>query len=347
MNLRPTGFRLSGRLYLMIAISILGSASSVIRKLTELGAEQAMGGHNPISFCNVLFVGNLCALGLMIAIYQHQWRVPALKKISAKQWVSLSIVALLSSAIIPALIFSALMLTTVNNVILIGQLDVPLVLGLSVLFLGSRINRWVVVGSALALVGVALTVFIQSPSDGMSFTMGSEKAAVQVGLGNALILLAAICKAVSNTLSKASLQQIPLGIFNIYRLLVGTVFFFLITLAVFDPSHFMDVASPFVWRWMFLYGGIVILAGQLAWFKGLTMSSTSEISFAAAFNPLAGILAAFLILQEVPTQAQYIGGGVILIGILCNQVGVQRLNAKKRKQLTVKTMEQRMNFEGV
>lgn len=121
MNLRPTGFRLSGRLYLMIAISILGSASSVIRKLTELGAEQAMGGHNPISFCNVLFVGNLCALGLMIAIYQHQWRVPALKKISAKQWVSLSIVALLSSAIIPALIFSALMLTTVNNVILIGQ----------------------------------------------------------------------------------------------------------------------------------------------------------------------------------------------------------------------------------
>jgi len=122
----------------MIAILIFGAASAVTRKLTDIGANNLINGHNPISFCNVLFVGNLCALLIFMAIYQKQWRAPVLKRISWQQWLTLTVIALLSSAIIPALIFSALALTSVNNVILIGQLDTPLVLALSVFFLGDR-----------------------------------------------------------------------------------------------------------------------------------------------------------------------------------------------------------------
>ncbi|MGD1896366.1 MAG: DMT family transporter [Phormidesmis sp.] len=347
LNNQLIAFRPSGRLYLMIAILIFGSASAVIRKLTDLGAQQAMGGHNPISFCNVLFVGNLCALLIMVAIYQHHWRVPALKRISVRQWLTLTLVSILSSAVIPSLIFSALSLTSVNNVILIGQLDAPLALALSIVFLGSRINRWVTVGAALALVGVALTVLIPSATDGSSLPVGASGMGLQMSLGNVLILLAAICKAISNTVSKVSLRQVPLGIFNIYRMLVGTVLFFIVTLVLFDPSHFMDVASPFVWRWMLLYGAVVVLGGQLAWFKGLTMSTPSEISLAAAFNPLAGILAAFLILQELPTRAQYIGGAVILVGILCNQVGIQRLSMARQQQLSQQDLTAPVGFKGV
>jgi len=347
MNKPLTTFRPSGRLYLIIAITLLGSASAVIRKLTELGSAQAMGGHNPISFCNVLFVGNLCALMLMIVIFQHQWRIPTLKKISAKQWLSLSAVALLSSAVIPSLIFIALSLTTVNNVILIGQIDAPLALGLSVLVLGDRINRWVTIGAALAFVGVALTVLIPSPAAGMSLMASPSEMGTQASQGNLLILIAAVCKAISNTISKASLKQIPLGIFNIYRMLVGTVFFFVITLVIFDANHFMDVASPFVWRWMLLYGAIIVLCGQLAWFQGLALSSISEISLATALSPLAGILAAFLILQELPTRAQYIGGVVIMLGIVCNQIGIQRLNAKNQKQSAFKDEDEVVRAEAV
>ncbi|MEM9149274.1 MAG: DMT family transporter [Cyanobacteria bacterium P01_F01_bin.3] len=338
----------SGRLYLMIAILIFGAASAVTRKLTDIGANNLIDGRNPISFCNVLFVGNLCALIIFIILNQRQWRVSILKRIRPQQWLTLSMVAVISSAVVPSLIFTALTITSVNNVILIGQLDTPLALGLSVWFLGDRINKWVVYGAILSFIGVALTVLIQPESeDVMMSAMG-----IQIGLGELLVLLAALLKAIANTVSRISLRQIPLGIFNVYRMFVGTVFFFCATFILLGPSHFMDVTAGFVWRWMLLYGAVIVVGSQLAWFKGISMSSASEISFATAFNPLAGILAAYLILGEVPTLGQYVGGAVILAGIALNQVGVQRLQSSamasamdepKPKQ----ALSESVGFEGV
>jgi len=325
----------SGRLYLMIAIAIFGTANAVIRKLTDIGAENLIGDRNPISFCNVLFVGNLCALLLLIAVYQGQWRGPALRQISLRQWLTLTVVAVLSAAVVPTLVFTALSITAVNNVILIGQIDAPLVLGLSVLLLGDRVNRWVVAGAVLAFIGVALTVLIQPPAAEMAELMPNNKMvemgmggnmSFKVGLGELLTLLSAVFKAIANLISKVSLKQIPLGIFNVFRVAVGTVFFFIATVVLYGPGHFMDAASPFLWKWMLFYGAVIVVGGQLAWFTGLKRSSASEVSFATAFNPLVGVLAAFLLLGELPRLGQYIGGAVILGGIVLNQIGTQRLN---------------------
>ena len=54
--------RIPGRVYLLTAIIIFAAGSPVTRKLIEIGANNLVDGRNPISFCNVLFVGNLCAL---------------------------------------------------------------------------------------------------------------------------------------------------------------------------------------------------------------------------------------------------------------------------------------------
>ncbi len=312
----------SGRVYLMIAILVFGAANSVTRRLTDLGAANVINGENPISFCNVLFVGNVCALGLLTLIYRQQLRPAMLRQISTKQWMSLTVIAILSAAVVPTLIFTALSITSVNNVILIGQIDTPLVLALSVLLLGDRVNPWVIAGAVVSFIGVALTVLLQPPGAEMMQMTGG----FQLGRGEFLTLLAAVFKAVSNLISRVSLKAIPLGIFNVYRMLVGTIVFFVIVLVLFEPSHFMDVTSPFLWRWMLLYSAVIVVGGQLAWFTGLKQSTASEISLAAAFTPIVGVLAAYLILGEVPTFAQYVGGAVIIIGILLNQIGVQRLN---------------------
>lgn len=328
-------FQLSGRVYLMIAILIFGAANAITRKLTDIGAENLIDGRNPVSFCNVLFVGNLCALMLLLGIYQQQWRPALLKQITGKQWVTLTIVAILSSAVVPTLIFSALAITSVNNVILIGQVDTPLVLALSVWFLGDRINSWVIAGAVLAFIGVALTVIIAPPSDQMvSMGMGTE-----LGLGEVLTLVAAVFKAISNVISKVSLKHIPLGIFNVYRMAIGTVVFFVTVVVLFGPSHLMDTTSPFLWKWMFFYSAVIVVGGQLAWFKGLKTSNASEISLATAFNPLAGVFAAYLLLAEIPTLGQYIGGAVILGGIALNQIGIQRLNAQANAQTSAQAIE--------
>ena len=80
---------------------------------------------------------------------------------------------------------------------------------------------------------------------------------------------------------------------------------------------------------MILYGGIIIVSGQLCWYKSLRMAKTSQISLITSFSPVAGIAAAFLILAEVPTVAQWIGGGIILAGIFIGQLGRQPVSNDK------------------
>lgn len=75
-------FRIEGQTYLWLAILIFGASSAVTRKITEIGAQKFIGGSNPISLCNVLFVGNLCALIVLTTIYWREWNKAALKQIS-------------------------------------------------------------------------------------------------------------------------------------------------------------------------------------------------------------------------------------------------------------------------
>lgn len=334
----------SGRLYLLIAVTIFGAANAVTRRLTELGAQNPIAERNPISFCNVLFVGNLCAFLLLALLYYQQWRPTLLRDIAWKQWLTMGAVAIFGAAVTPALIFTALSVTSTNNVILISQLDTPLSLALSVLILKERTNIWVIVGAAVSLVGVALTVLLQPP-DGSTISMMD----LEIGLGEALVVLAAIFKAISNLISKVSLKAIPLGIFSSFRTLVGTIAFFIAAIVLYGPEHFADAASPFLWRWMLVYSAVIVVGGQLLWFSGLKRSSASEVSLVAAFNPLAGVLAAFLILGEAPTAAQYLGGGVIIGGIILNQIGVARLQAATAEPAkpSAPEMETTVSFKGI
>ncbi len=334
----------SGRVYLLLAIVIFGAANAITRKLTELGAQHLIDGRNPISFCNVLFVGNLCALILLGIIYHRQWQIALLKQISGKNWLILSFVAILGTVIVPTLIFTALSLTKVNNVVLIGQIDTPLVLALSIWLLRERVNIWIVTGAVVSFIGVVLTVILQPPEGNMvSMGMGME-----VGLGELLTLIAAVFKAIANLISKVSLQQIPLGIFSCFRMLLGTVVFFCLAISLYGPEHFMDVTSPFLWQWIFIYSAVIVVAGQWFWFNGLSRSTAGEVSLATAFNPIAGILAAYFLLEEVPTVAQYIGGGVILGGIILNQIGIKRLSKTvSARRLSDKEMSESVGFKGI
>lgn len=337
--------RIPGRVYLLLAIIIFGAANSITRQLTDIGARNLIDGRNPISFCNVLFVGNLCALIIMILIYRQQLSIRSLRQLSRTDWLSLIGVAIFSGALAPALIFMALELTMVNNVVLIGRIEPPLTLALSVWLLRERVNRWVVAGSVISFVGVALTILLQKPGGSMVDMLG-----LQVGKGEVMVAAAAVFLAIATVISKVKLRQIPLGIFAIIRTVLGTVIFFAIALKLFGPAHFMDVSSPFLWQWMLVYSAVIVVGGQLCWFMGLKTTSASDVSLASSFNPIVGILAAYLILGEAPTLAQYIGGGVIFCGIVLNQIGVLRMSAETKTAPQVssaKEMDMEVGFKGL
>lgn len=335
--------QIPGRVYLLLAIIIFAASSSVVRKLTEIGAQHLIDGRNPISFCNILFAGNICAFILLSFIYRQQWNIPNLKQLSKKDWMGLSAVAILEGALAPALIFTALSLTMVNNVILIGRIEPPLTLALSIFLLRERVNRWVIFGAVASFLGVALTVLLQPmPENTGGF--------IQVGRGELMTAGWAVCIAVSTIISKVTLRQIPLGIFTVFRTVIGTIIFFALAIKLYGIYHFADVFSPFLWQWMLFYSTVIVVGGQLCFFTGLKQSTASDVSLASSFGPIAGIVAAFLILGESPTMAQYIGGSIIMCGIVLNQIGVLRQTEQTpatSNETTVKEADSSIGFKGV
>jgi drug/metabolite transporter (DMT)-like permease len=337
--------QIPGRAYLLLAVLIFAAANPVTRRLTDLGAQNLIAGRNPISFCNVLFVGNLCALIVLIALYHQQFNRYILRQLSRQDWLYLCIIAVLAGALAPALFFMALELTTVNTVVLIGRIEPPIVLALSALLLRERLNSWVILGAIVAFMGVMLTILLQPP-DAAMVQMGN----LQIGRGELLALGGAIAAALGTIISKLSLQQIPFSAFNLFRTLIATIVFFGVVVALYGPEHFIDVFSPLIWQWMALYGTVIVVGGQLCWFEGLKRTTASEVSLASSFSPIAGLLAAFLILREAPTSAQYIGGAVILLGIALNQIGVTRaaIATEPTTQLaTEMKMKAGVGFKGV
>ncbi|MFN6572448.1 DMT family transporter [Dendronalium sp. ChiSLP03b] len=340
--------KISGQTYLWLAMLIFGASSAITRKLTEIGAQHFIGDRNPISLCNVLFVGNICALIVLILIYWRQWNKATLKQLSRKDWVNLTAVAILSGALAPGLIFQALALTGVNNVILVGRLEPPLTLALSVWLLKERVGVWEFMGAVAAFVGVTLTILLQPPESAM-MNMGG----LHLGLGELLVAAGSVAVAVSTIIGKKHLSQIPLGIYSIFRTALGTVIFFCIALILYGSDHFADVLSPFLWQWMFLYGGLIVVVGQSFWIKGLKTATVSVASLVASFTPIAGIMAAYLILGEAPTLAQYVGGSVILVGIFLSQVGILRQTnsrvafGKVNSIPAEQQVETNMGFKGI
>lgn len=328
--------RIPPQVYLWLAVLIFASASSVTQKLTEIGSQNFVDGRNPISFCNVLFVGNICALVALVLIYRQQLSLRALKQFSASDWGSMAAVAVLAGALAPGVIFDALSRTTVNNVVLVGRIEPPLTLALAVWFLGERTNRWEIAGAIVGFIGVVVTVVVQGLWESMAAANFGA-----VGWGEVLTAVGAVALAISSIISKARLSRIPIGIFTIFRTALGTIIFFFVALYVYGSHHFGDVLSPFLWKWMLVYGTIIVAVGQSFWLAGLKHTSGSDASLVSAFNPIAAILAAYLILGEAPTMAQYLGGSMILGGIVIGQIG------SWRKLSTPEAMETGVGFKGV
>jgi hypothetical protein len=63
--------QIPGQVYLAIAI-IFAASNSISGKLDQIGAQMLIDSRNLIPFCNVLFVGNLCALLVVRIVYERK-----------------------------------------------------------------------------------------------------------------------------------------------------------------------------------------------------------------------------------------------------------------------------------
>jgi drug/metabolite transporter (DMT)-like permease len=304
---------------------MFAAANTLTRKLNMLGHAHLIAGRNPISLCNVLFVGNLCALIVMLCLFSRDWQWQQVKQLRRRDWISLSLIGLLSGALVPALTFAALDRTTVTNVVIISRLGPPLSLILSFLVLGSRFNRYTFFGTIAACMGVAVTGLLAA--QGTPLMM----AGLHLGRGEVMVAIAAVIVAIADVLTKIYLKTVSLGIFAVTRTAIGTIVFFLLAQILYGPQHFIDAFSPFLWGWMVIYSVFIVVIGQLCWFSAQKVSTTAELTLASAFQPLLAIVVAFLVLGEVPMMAHIIGGTILLVGIGLSAIGTlydMRLSSK-------------------
>lgn len=301
---------------------IFAAGNSIVRLLAELGAHHPVGGHNPITPCNVLLVGSSCAFVVLSILYRRAWTGDNLRALSARQWLGMSLGAVLASALAPAFTLLALEHTSVTNLVLVGRLEPVLFLALSARLLGEAVGRWTLAGTLVALLGVGLTFALENAEAGLAFGQGELYAA-----------LAAASFAGSTVVSRVGLQQIPLGIFLVFRTGLAAVVFFGTAVYLYGPQHFAGVRSPFLWQAMAAYGAVFVVGAQICWFGGIRRARAGDISLAGAFSPAAGVLFALVLLGEPPSGSLAAGGAVILAGIAIGQFGERVQSGVRQRYL--------------
>lgn len=316
------------------AVLTYAASNSIVAILTEIGKEHPIRGENPISFCNILFVGNLVALVVLLGIFGRSWTRKNLAGLSLSDYIALTLSAALASAVAPGLYFYALEHTQVTNVVLVGRVEPVMILIFSVLFLRERLDRWALAGALIALTGAAPVVL-----------QGGPDATLSLGVGEIAALGASLSFTLSTILSRSRLQHVPLGIFMIYRTVLGTVFFVIAGLYMFGIDHFQHLFAPIVWKYVAIYGLVVALGGTLLWNLGLKHSRTGDISLATSFTPIAGVFFAIVIVGEPLTPVLIAGGIVVLIGILVGQFG-RRLVVRARTRFAAPTDTEALAYEG-
>jgi len=336
---RPSGSTLLiGGIAAWIAVIVYASANSVVTLLVEIGAQNPVAsGRNAITYCNLLFLGSLMSLVPMVAVFHKDWTRDNLAALTRRDWGMLTVSAFLSSALTPGLFFYALEHTTVTNVVLVGRIEPPLFLLATWLFLGERLNPWSLYAGLIALAGAVIIVALKS-----------EGALWKFGTGEMATVAATLSFIASTIVTRTGLQGVPMGIFAVYRTMLGTVLYFLLAIYLFGPAHFQDLFAPVVWKWTWIYAILVIIVGQLAWNIGLKFARSGDVSLATSFSPLAAIVIAMVLLGEDPGPGLVPGGIIILAAIAVGQYG-RRHESEARHRAAEEALEHEgtVNFKGV
>lgn len=310
MRARSIISKVPPKAWIWISILIAAASNSVVVKIQQLGAcHPTTHGVNPISYCNLLFAGSVVAFTTLLIFRPKQIRPVELRQFSRREWIVAIIAASLAGGVAPILLFEALSESSVTGVVLVQTIEIPLVLLLAWILYGERSGWVAILGGIVAFGGIFLTAWY------------GNRGMLAFGRGEVMAILGTVAAVLSTQLSRRVMERMSPVLFGIVRNFLGIFLFAAIVLWYFGPGHFTDIFSPYLWAWTLVYGSLIVVAGQLSWFRGISSVSAAEIALAAAFTPVAGVFFAWLLLGEHPSTGQWIGGLVIMVGVILHLVG--------------------------
>lgn len=191
---------------------------------------------------------------------------------------------------------------------------------LGVVVLKERPTRVQVLGVLLGLAGLAI------------IALGREGSAQLIPFF--MMLVAAMGWAAANITVRKSGEQSGLSI-SVWSALVPILPMLIASYAVDGPQAVHEAVGRIDWQMILLFvfaAPVSSLLGFAVWMNLMKKYPASTVSPWSLWTPPFGMLAGVIILGQIPQPVEWVGAGVVLLGILVSVVGAARpLRTARRK----------------
>lgn len=283
--------------YIAIFIGVVSiSIPSVLIKLAT-GAPAAM-----IAFYSLLLTV-IFMLPFIFSNYRHEFKL-----LSKRNWV-ISVIAGVFLAFYFVFWFESLTYTSVASAVILLALQ-PVFVFIGSSFLSKeRFSQAAVISIFIILLGFAIIGF------------GDYQISGSVFFGDILALLGVIVITIYFVMVRNIRKKLSFVPFTFITYTVSTIVLLIYNLILQQP--FTGYVAHH-W-WIFIVLAIVPpFLGHLLFNWAIKWVSTATVSVAKIFAPISAVLLAYLILDEIVSSAQWLGGSIIIFGLFLFIMGTRR-----------------------
>ncbi|XAZ22188.1 DMT family transporter [Sinorhizobium sp. B11] len=288
-----------GYIYLTLAMTTVGS--------TVVASKVIASGLPPFTATALRF-----AVAFPFFLFLMRWTGSRLLRLSGRDWLILVTQAGAGSVGYTTLLISGLSLTSAANAgVIIGTLPVVSA-AISILVLGERPQRFLLLAIGLAAAGVFSIAF--SPAAGSGSLVGDM-----------LIFGAVICEGLFILLNKRLGTSIPPLTQSALMTAIG---FVVAGVPALFEHHDIGIASQPALLAVVYYALVPTVGGFILWYAGAERVSGAEASLFTAVAPATAVIFAFLVLGEAVGSNQIFGIACVLAAVIGLGLASLRRTAK-------------------
>jgi len=236
---------------------------------------------------------------LLIAfIYILIKRKPKEMKISKKEVAPMIYIAIVATLFADFMYVFSLSHVSVVNAVIIGHMQPVFIVLFGIFILKSdKLTYFDYIGILMMILS-GILVTTGTLENLMNFKFGT--------IGDLFVLSAAIAWATTAIVTRKYVKHLNTGILAFYRFSIAAVVLsiFLIINNRFFIANYYQVAV-----------GIIIGLGTILYYESLTRIKAAQTSALELSTPVFAAVLAYFILSEVPTIMQFVGVGLLLIGL--------------------------------
>ncbi len=263
-------------------------------------------------------VAFLCLLPVFL-YYRKKYTI---KNRALKTWGWLIFLGITGVFAFNTLLYTGLKQTSPVNATLINALSPTLTVGLSIFVLGDKLRGKQIIGLILSFLGVAWITVQGQPA---------RLTNLDFNQGDILILCGAFVWAAYSIGVKKAVHTVP-------PIVLTTISIFFGLLALF-PAAYIELnfhpVGPITWKTIIgiIYLGVFpsVIAFWL-WNRGIAQVGPGKASMFYNLIPLFTAVMSYFLLGEVPNQYHFIGGTLILWGVIWGTRPVKRSDPKVGNQ---------------